>query len=142
MAASTNCSSHVNCYATLRTYLAQLLIHWEQREQRSKLTEERHSRKLLTRRPYTTTWSVRRLQGETDMTRACQHSLPARARARSITHWLFRLFSNHISGMQTFQENRHITIHVLVVEKPLVALIGRFIACKRRQTNIRTDQVP
>ena len=40
MAASTNCSSHDT---TLRTYLSQLLIHWEQSEQRSKVTEERHS---------------------------------------------------------------------------------------------------
>ena len=41
MAASTNCSSNVNCCATLRTYLAQFVVH---REQRSTLTEERNSR--------------------------------------------------------------------------------------------------
>ena len=37
MAASTNCSSNVNCCATLRTYL----VH---REQRSTMTEERNSK--------------------------------------------------------------------------------------------------
>ena len=41
MAASTNCSSNVNCCATLRTYLAQLVVF---REQISTLTEERNSR--------------------------------------------------------------------------------------------------
>ena len=41
MAASTNCSSNVNCCATLRTYLAQFIIH---REQRSTMTEERNSK--------------------------------------------------------------------------------------------------
>ena len=43
MAPSTNCSSQVNYDAMLRTYLAQL-VYWKQREQRSKLTEERHSK--------------------------------------------------------------------------------------------------
>ena len=40
-ATSTNCSSHVNCCATLRTYLAQL---WEQREQISKLNTQKTAR--------------------------------------------------------------------------------------------------
>ncbi|CAI8012137.1 hypothetical protein GBAR_LOCUS7785 [Geodia barretti] len=38
MAASTNCSSNVNCCATLRTYLAQFVVH---QQQRSTMTEER-----------------------------------------------------------------------------------------------------
>ena len=41
MAASTNCSSNVNCCATLRTYLAQFIVH---RQQRSTMTEERNSK--------------------------------------------------------------------------------------------------
>ena len=34
-----------------------------------------------------------------------------------------------ISGTQSFQENRHIYIHLLVVHNPLVPLIGRLVAC-------------
>ena len=134
MAASTNRSSHVNCYATLRTYLSQLLIHWEQREQRSKATEERHS----------SFPSCRNHVGYAhapDMTRARQRSLPAMARARSIERWLFRLFSRHISGTQTFQENRHININVLIAQKPLVPLIGRLVTCSARtRMDRRTDR--
>ena len=125
---------------TLQTFLAQ---HWEQREQRSKLTEERHSRTLLTRRSYTTTWHMCMLRRETDMTRAHQHSLPARARARSMVRWYFRLFSRHISGKQSFRKNRHINSHVLIVQKPLVPLIGRLEVCSARtcgQTNRQTDR--
>ena len=43
MAASTNCSSHVNYYATLRTYLAQLV--YPKRKEIKTVTEERYSRK-------------------------------------------------------------------------------------------------
>ena len=52
-----------------------------------------------------------------DITRARQRSLPAMARARSIARWLF---SRHISGTQSFQENCHIHINVLVAQKPFV----------------------
>ena len=72
-----------------------------------------------------------------DMTRARQRSLPAMARAPSIPRWLFRLFSRHISGTQSFQENCHININVLVAQKPLVPLIGRLVACSART---RTDR--
>ena len=37
-----------------------------------------------------------------------------------------------ISGTQSFVENRHIINYVLVVQKPLVALIGRLVACSAR----------
>ena len=80
MAASTNCSSNVNCCATLRTYL----VH---RERRSTMTEERNSN-----HPRSTT----------------RHLADAHAPAYGITHIracamdrsrkLFRLFSRHISG--------------------------------------------
>ena len=53
MAASTNCSSNVNCCATLRTYLAQFVVH---REQRSTLTEERNSRTACSSK--ITTWHL------------------------------------------------------------------------------------
>ena len=137
MAASTNCSSRVNCYATLRTYLSQLLIHWEQRVQRSKVTEERHSclpgcRILCNHVGYA---------HAPDMTRARQRSLSEMACARLIARWLFRLFSRHISGTQLFQENRHVNINVLVAQKPLVPLIGRLVACSARtHTDRRTDK--
>ena len=143
MAASTNCSSHVNCYATLRTYLSQLLIHWEQREQRSKVTEERHSclpgcQILCNHVAYA---------HAPDMTRVRQRSLPVMARARSMARWLFHLFSRHIFGTQLFQENRHINI---IAQMPLVPIIGRLVACSARtrtdrrtdrQTDRKTDQV-
>ena len=60
------------------------------------------------------------------------YSLPERACARSTARWLFRLFSRHISGTQSFQENRHININLLVVHNPLVPLIGRLVACSAR----------
>ena len=117
MAAFTNCSSYD---ATSRTYLSQ---HWEQREQRSKVTEERHSslpgcRILCNHMVYA---------HAPDMTLARQRSLPVMARARSITRWLFRLFSRYISGMQSFKENGRIKINALI-HKSLVPLIGRLVA--------------
>ena len=134
MAASTNCLSHVNCYATLRTYLSQLLIHWERREQR---TQEGHSslpgcRILCNRVAYA---------HAPNMTRARQRSLPAMAQAQSITRWLFHLFSRHIYGMQSFQENCHININVLVAQMSLVPLIGRLVAYSARtRTDRRADR--
>ena len=76
-----------------------------------------------------------------DMTSVRQRSLPAMARARSIAPWLFRLFSRHISGTQSFQENRHISIHLLIVHNPLVPLIGRLVACSARtRADRQTDR--
>ena len=84
-----------------------------------------------------------------DMTRARYIAiLQERARARSTARWLFRLFSRHISGTQSFRENRHIYINLLVVHNLLVPLIGRLVACSARtradrrtdgQTDRRTD---
>ena len=63
------------------------------------------------------------------------------ARARSTARWLFRLFSRHISGTQSFQENRHININLLVVHNPLVPLIGRPVArSARTRADRRTDR--
>ena len=73
--ASTNRSSHVNCCATLRTYLSQLLI---QREQRSKATEEQACPAFGNHVEYA---------HAPHMTRARQRSLPALACARSIARW-------------------------------------------------------
>ena len=53
----------------------------------------------------------------------------------------FRLFSQHIAQTQSFQENRLIIFQVL---KPLVSLIGRFVACSARicvDTHTQTDKV-
>ena len=116
MAASTNCSSNVNCCATLRTYLAQFVVH---REQRSTLTEERNSRTACSSKVnYVASRRCACFGKRYGNIRAC-------AMDRSRT--LFRLFSRHISGTQSFQENRHINIHLLVVHNPLVPLIGRLV---------------
>ena len=110
MAASTNCSYHVNCYATLRTYFSQLLIHWEQREQRSNVTEERHSslpgcRILCNHVAYA---------HAPDMTRARQRSLPAIHRTLAFSLVLTPyLWNAVVSG--------HVNINVLVVQKPSLA---------------------
>ena len=40
-------------------------------------------------------------------------------------YWLFRLFSHHISQMQSFQKNCHVLFHALVALKLLVSLINR-----------------
>ena len=73
------------------------------------------------------------------------YSLPERARALSIARWLFACFSSHISGTQSFQENRHVFIHLLIVHNPLVPLIGRLVVCSARtradrQTDGQTDR--
>ena len=44
----------------------------------------------------------------------------------------FRLFSRHISRMQSFQENSPFLFQARVVLKPLVSLIGRPVACSAR----------
>ena len=121
MAASTNCSSNVNCCATLRTYL----VH---REQRSTMTEERNfcsSTKITTR--------------HLADAHAPANVSPTCARARWITR--VSLFSRHISGTQLFRENRHVIIHLLVVHNPLVPLIGRLVACSARtRADRQTDR--
>ena len=42
------------------------------------------------------------------------------------------MFSRHISRTQSLQENRLIHFEVRVVLKPLVSLIGHFVACSAR----------
>ena len=59
--------------------------------------------------------------------------------------WLFRLFSRHISGTLSFQENRLFYFHAFVALKLLVSLIGRLVACTARisvdrQTDRQTDK--
>ena len=60
-------------------------------------------------------------------------------------YWLFRLFTRHISRMQSFQQNRHLIFHALVALKMLVSLISRLVACSPRivvdrQTNRQSDR--
>ena len=76
------------------------------------------------------------------MTRARFYNLPERARARSTARLLFRLFSRHTSGTQSFQENRHVSIHLLVVHNPFVPLIGRLVACSARTRGDRQTDRP
>ena len=52
----------------------------------------------------------------------------------------FRLFSCHISGMQSFQENRLFYFHAFVALKLLVSLIGRLVACTARISVDRSRQ--
>ena len=58
---------------------------------------------------------------------------------------LFRLFSRHTSGTQSFQENCHLNFRVGVVLKPLVSLMGRLVTCssriKSRQTDGQTERL-
>ena len=64
-----------------------------------------------------------------------------RACAMDRSRKLFRLFSRHISGTQSFRENRHINIDLLVVHNPLVPLIGRLVACSARtRADRQTDR--
>ena len=64
-----------------------------------------------------------------------------RACAMDRSRKLFRLFSRHISGTQSFRENRHIHIDLLVVHNPLVPLIGRLVACSARtRADRQTDR--
>ena len=43
--------------------------------------------------------------------------------------------------VQSFQENSHVNINVLVAQNPLVPLIGRLVACSARtRTDRRTDK--
>ena len=58
---------------------------------------------------------------------------------------LFRLFSRHISRMQSFQPNRHISFLAFVALKLLVSLISCLVACSARiivdkQTDRETDR--
>ena len=110
-------------------------------------------------RGYLTTWHLADVHAPANShIRACamDRSRPMHAPAKTVyTHiracamdcsrMLFRLFSRHISGTQSFQENRHVFIHLLVVHNPLVPLIARLIACSAgtradRQTERQTDR--
>ena len=121
-AAST---SHVNCYATL-PFSASYPLGIKRTEIKSDRGETlklaRLSDPLCNHVGYALA---------PDMTRVRQRSLPAMARARSIAPC-----SRHISGTQSFQENRHISIHLLIVHNLLVPFIGRLVACSAtdRQT--------
>ena len=64
-----------------------------------------------------------------------------RACAMDRSRTLFRLFSRHISGTQSFRENSHNNINLLVVHNPLVPLIGRLVACSARtRADRQTDR--
>ena len=127
MAASTNCSSNVNCCATLRTYL----VH---REQRSTMTEERNSKTACS-----TKITTRHLadahapaNGITHI-RACAMD---RAPALTYAHarWIARV--DFFACFHAISLERscfgHVNIHLLVVHNPLVPLIGRLVACSAR----------
>ena len=135
MATSTKCSSHMNCYATLGTCLAQLVIHLK----RAIKTDRRETRLAhIYPRSYTTTWRMRILGREMNTTRAHQRSLTARVRAWLHRTWAFSLV---FTGTQSFRENRHINVHVLIVQKLLVPLICRLVACSARTCEDRqTDR--
>ena len=47
-------------------------------------------------------------------------------------YWLFRLFSQHIYRMQSFQENHPFRFEVREVLKMFVSLMGRLVACSAR----------
>ena len=69
-----------------------------------------------------------------------------RDRSHTARMLAFSLVSRHISGTQSFQENRLFNFHAFVALKLLVSLIGRLVACTARisvdgQTDRRTDQV-
>ena len=53
----------------------------------------------------------------------------AQGRLCVASYWLFRLLARHISRTLLFQENRHFSLHALVVLKPLISGIGRLVAC-------------
>ena len=75
-----------------------------------------------------------------NMTRA-RYIACRRGRVRDGPHVGF--FGCHIPGMQSFQENRHVSIHLLVVHNPLLPLIGRLVvvACSpRTRMDRRTDR--
>ena len=77
---------------------------------------------------------------ECAMDRSFRQTTHIRACAMDRSRKLFRLFSRHISGTQSFRENRHI-IDLLVVHNPLVPLIGRLVACSARtRTDRQTDR--
>ena len=89
--------------------------------------------------------SGKRYHPHTRMSHGSLAPANVRACAMDRSRKLFRLFSRHISGTQSFRENRHISIHLLVVHNPLVPLIGRLVACSARtradrQTDRQTDR--
>ena len=60
-------------------------------------------------------------------------------------YWLFHLFSQHISRMQSFQENHPFRFQVRVVLKMFVSLMGHLVACSvriaaDRQTDRQTER--
>ena len=62
-----------------------------------------------------------------------ERAKPGRGKPVLIMHiGLFSLFSRHISRMQSFQQNRHISFLALVALKLLVSLISRLVACSPR----------
>ena len=75
------------------------------------------------------------------MDRSFRQTTHIRTCAMDRSRKLFRLFSRHISGTQSFRENRHISIDLLVVHNPLVPLIGRLVACSARtRADRQTDR--
>ena len=75
------------------------------------------------------------------MDRSFRQTTHIRACTMDRSRKLFRLFSRHISGTQSFRENRHINIDLLVVRNPLVPLIGRLVACcARTRADRQTDR--
>ena len=75
------------------------------------------------------------------MDRSFRQTTHIRACAMDRSRKLFRLFSRHISGTQSFWENRHINIDLLVVHNPLVPLIGCLVACSARtRADRQTDR--
>ena len=119
MAAFTNCSSAVlHCGHTLLNFLLSIETH---------LADAHALRQTVSPTYARAPWIA-----PLTHIRAC-----AMDRSRK----LFRLFSRHISGTQSFRENRHIVVHLLVVHNPLVPLIGHLVACSARtRADRQTDR--
>ena len=64
--------------------------------------------------------------------RCAERAKRSRGKPVLIMHWLFSLFSRHISRTQSFQQNRQFIFHALVALKILVSLISRLVACSLR----------
>ena len=77
--------------------------------------------------------------------RCAERAKPGRGKPVLIMHWLFSLFSRHVSRTQSFQQNRHVTFPALVALKLLISLMSRLVACSPRfrpdrQTHRQTDR--
>ena len=125
----------LHCWHTFLSFLS-ILGNKENRDQK---WQRRDTQACPAVGSYATAWRMRMLlTWHVHASAACR-----RWRVRDQSHIGFFACSHAIaiSGTQSFQENRHININVLVAQKPLVPLIGRLVACSvRTRTDRRTDR--